>query len=208
TCGLPGPTLVISTPSWGMSNAEPGVGAECPPPPMIMCTVPSEVSISDVSLLCGAGVSRLLPDSTPRTGNERSKWCSCPATTRSTPYWSNSGSQFCLIPRSAPLKCAEDMATWCMHTTIQSMSSELLAAASSPSSQARCAPELYPLMYGLSPLDTWVGTWSRRNPLNPPSCRQTSSLLSEITRIDPTVNAYQLPRKSPEPLSGSSNLVW
>jgi hypothetical protein len=32
--------------------------------------------------------------------------------------------------------------------------------------------------------------------------------LIEITRIGPTVNAYQLPRNWCEPLSGSSNLVW
>jgi hypothetical protein len=34
--------------------------------------------------------------------------------------------------------------------------------------------------------------------LNPPSCRQTSSLFRESTRIEPTVKAYQLPRKSGE----------
>src|SRR6266487_4892124 len=38
------------------------------PPPMIMCTVPSRVSISAGSLPRGAGVSRELPGSTPREG--------------------------------------------------------------------------------------------------------------------------------------------
>src|SRR5215469_8889804 len=95
-----------------------------------------------------------------------------------------------------------------MHTMIQSISSDRRARASSCSRNARCAPELYPLMYGLSPLATYTGTWSRRKALNPPSCTQTSSLLREITRIEPTVKAYQLPRKSGEWLSGSSNLVW
>src|SRR5215469_5483927 len=62
--GLPGPTDVISTPSCGMSKSATGVGVEWPPPPMIMCTAPREVSISLGSLLCGAGVSTLLPDKT------------------------------------------------------------------------------------------------------------------------------------------------
>jgi len=44
------------------------------------------------------------------------------------------------------LKCAEDIATWCMNTTIQSMSSSCRAAASSRSSHRRCRPPLYPLM--------------------------------------------------------------
>src|SRR5258707_7960654 len=49
---------------------------------------------------------------------------------------------------------------------------------------------------------------SRRYALNPPSCRHTSSLWMEITRIGPTVKAYQLPWNSGVPLSGSWNLVW
>ena len=98
------------------------------------------------SVACGAGVSSELPGSTPLTGNVRSEWCSWPATTRSTPYLSNSGSNSWRMPRSAPLKWAEDMATWCMQTMIQSMSRSRLAARSVRSSQAFCAPWLYPRM--------------------------------------------------------------
>src|SRR5215469_4777355 len=97
----------MRTPSCGLSKAETGVGTVWPPPPMIMCTVPSEVSIRVGSLDCGAGVSSVLPGKMPRTGKLRSKWCSWPATTRSTPYLSNSGSHACRMPRSAPLKWAD-----------------------------------------------------------------------------------------------------
>jgi hypothetical protein len=48
---------------------------------------------------------------------------------------------------------------------------------------------------------------SRRNALNAPSWRQTSSLFSEMILMEPTLKAYQLPRKSAEPLSGRANLV-
>src|SRR5260221_12324037 len=91
-CGLPGPTLVIRTPSCGMSEPATGVGVECPPPPMIMWTVPFEVSLSTGLLLRGAGVRRPLSGTVPRTGQLRPKRCSWPATTTPTPYLSNSGS--------------------------------------------------------------------------------------------------------------------
>src|SRR5215471_10313008 len=67
-CGLPAPTDVIRTPSCGESKSATGVGVECPPPPMIMCTVPVEVSIRYGSVPRGAGVSRVLPGRMPRTG--------------------------------------------------------------------------------------------------------------------------------------------
>jgi hypothetical protein len=45
-------------------------------------------------------------------------------------------------------------------------------------------------------------------PAEPAVLQADVVVVEEITRIEPTVNAYQLPRNSAEPLSGSSNLVW
>ena len=47
------------------------LGAEAPPPPMIMCCVPWVVSIVALDMGTGLGVSRLVPV-VPRTGCSRS----------------------------------------------------------------------------------------------------------------------------------------
>ena len=43
-----------------------------PPPPSTMCVVPLLESISEVFVATGSGVSVSLPETTPRTGRDRS----------------------------------------------------------------------------------------------------------------------------------------